>query len=118
MSEGAAVAKLLKFAFSYEQSRQPIGTLSGGERSRIQLLRIMLLEPNLLLLDEPTNNLDITSTEVLEGALEEFEGAILAISHDRYFLERMVDRVLELDDGTLTAYLGGYTGYLQAVEKS
>ena len=116
MSEGTAVAKLLKFAFSYEQSRQPIGTLSGGERSRIQLLRIMLLEPNLLLLDEPTNNLDITSTEVLEGALEDFEGAILAISHDRYFLERMVDRVLELKDGELTSYLGGYTGYLQGVK--
>jgi ATP-binding cassette subfamily F protein 3 len=115
MPEGAAVTQLLKFAFTYKQTRQPIGTLSGGERSRIQLMRIMLAEPNLLLLDEPTNNLDIASTEVLEEALEDFEGAILAISHDRYFLERVVDRVVELEDGALTSTIGGYTGYADFV---
>ena len=114
MSENAAVTQLLRFAFSYEQTRQPIGTLSGGERSRIQLMRIMLQEPNLLLFDEPTNNLDIKSTEVLEEAVEDFEGAILAISHDRYFLERVVDCIIELKDGTLTSYVGGYTDYLEA----
>lgn len=114
MSENAAVTQLLRFAFSYEQTRQPIGTLSGGERSRIQLMRIMLQEPNLLLFDEPTNNLDIKSTEVLEEAIEDFEGAILAISHDRYFLERVVDRIIELKDGDLTSYVGGYTDYLEA----
>lgn len=118
MAEEAAVAHLLKFAFTYEQSRQPIGTLSGGERSRIQLMRLMLQDPNLLLLDEPTNNLDIRSTEVLEEALEDFEGAILVISHDRYFLERIVDRVVELDNGTLTSYLGGYTDYLRQTGKA
>ncbi|GAB4522466.1 MAG: ABC-F family ATP-binding cassette domain-containing protein [Anaerolineae bacterium] len=113
MAEGAAVTQLLKFAFTYAQTRQPIGTFSGGERSRLQLLALMLQAPNLLLLDEPTNNLDIASTEVLEAALEEFEGAVLTISHDRYFLDRVVDRVVELRDGTLTSYLGGYTEYLQ-----
>ncbi len=111
MAEGAAVTQLLKFAFTYEQTRQSIGTLSGGERSRLQLMKLMLSQPNLLLLDEPTNNLDIASTEVLEEALNEFEGAILTISHDRYFLDRIVDRVVELKDGMLTSYMGGYTDY-------
>ena len=118
MPENQAVTRLLRFAFVYDQTRQPIRTLSGGERSRLQMLKLMLEKPNLLLLDEPTNNLDIQSTEVLEDALEEFEGAVLAISHDRYFLERIVDRVVELDDGTLTAYIGGYTDYLEATGKS
>ena len=116
MAEGAAVTHLLKFAFQYEQTRQPIGTLSGGERSRLQLMALMLQEPNLLLLDEPTNNLDIASTEVLENALDDFEGAILTISHDRYFLDRVVDRVIELKDGGLTTYPGGYTDYLEATQ--
>lgn len=114
MPEGEAVTRLLKFAFVYDQTRQPIRTLSGGERSRLQLLRLMLERPNLLLLDEPTNNLDIQSTEVLEEVLEDFEGAVFTISHDRYFLERVVDRVVELKDGALTAYIGGYTDYLEA----
>lgn len=112
MSEGAAVSTLLKFAFDYQQSRQMIETMSGGERSRLQLLRLMLTEPNLLLLDEPTNNLDIASVEVLEQQLDSFEGAVLVISHDRYFLDNVVDRVLDLRDGSLTEYLGGYTDYL------
>jgi ATP-binding cassette, subfamily F, member 3 len=112
MSESAAVHKLLKFAFRYEQTRQPIGSFSGGEHSRLQLLALVLQQPNVLLLDEPTNNLDIASCEVLENALEEFEGAILTISHDRYFLERLVDRIVELEDGSLAEYVGGYTDYL------
>lgn len=112
MGEGEAVAFLLKFRFSYQQVRLPIGGFSGGERSRLQLACIMLQNPNLLLLDEPTNNLDIPSVEVLESALEDFEGAILAISHDRYFLDRTVDRVAVLDGGSLRQYEGGYTDYL------
>lgn len=114
MNEGTAVNHLLKFAFSYEQCRQPISTFSGGERSRLQLLKLMLEGPNLLLLDEPTNNLDIQSAEVLEEALNEFEGAVLTISHDRYFLDRTVDRLVELQDGGLVSYLGGYSDYLEA----
>ncbi len=114
MAEGAAVNLLLRFAFTYDQCRQPIRTLSGGERSRLQLLRLTLEAPNLLLLDEPTNNLDIQSCEVLEEALHEFEGAILTISHDRYFLDRTVDRVEVLEHGILTGYIGGYSDYLNA----
>lgn len=111
-SEGAAVSFLLKMAFEYEQVRQPIHVLSGGERSRLQLALLMLQQPNLLLLDEPTNHLDIASTEVLEQALDEFEGAILCISHDRYFLDNVVDKIIELEDGSLTDYIGGYTDYI------
>lgn len=114
MPEGTAVAHLLKMAFLYDQVRQPVRTLSGGERSRLQLLCLMLQQPNLLLLDEPTNNLDIVSTEVLEEALNGFDGALLVISHDRYFLDRVVDEVVELRDGMLTTFAGGYTDYLAA----
>jgi ATP-binding cassette subfamily F protein 3 len=112
LSQEAAVAFLLRFLFSYDQMRQPIGKLSGGERSRLQLARLVLTRPNLLLLDEPTNNLDIPAIEVLEETLEEFVGTVLVISHDRYFLDRVVDRVIELRDGRLTDYTGGYTDYL------
>lgn len=114
MPEGDAVAFLLKFLFKYEQLRMPISGFSGGERSRLQLACLVLQKPNLLLLDEPTNNLDIPSVEVLEGALEDFEGAIFTISHDRYFLDRVVDRVVELKEGGLQGYLGGYSEYLEA----
>ena len=99
-------------AFEYDQVRQPIRVLSGGERSRLQLALLMLQQPNVLLLDEPTNHLDIASTEVLEQALEDFDGAILCISHDRYFLDNVVDKIVELDDGNLTEYIGGYTDYI------
>ncbi len=114
-SEGDAIAFLTKFLFSYDQATQPIGSLSGGERSRLQLACLMLERPNLLLLDEPTNNLDIPSAEVLEETLATFEGSIFVISHDRYFLDRVVDRVLVLEDGELDRYEGGYSDYLEAV---
>ena len=113
-SESNAVNFLLRMAFSYEQVRQPIRTLSGGERSRLQLARVMLQQPNLLLLDEPTNNLDIASVEVLEDALDDFVGTVLIVSHDRYFLDQTVDRLLEIRAGELTEYPGGYTEYLVA----
>ncbi|MCP4424567.1 MAG: ABC-F family ATP-binding cassette domain-containing protein [Chloroflexi bacterium] len=115
VSEGTAVALLYRFLFTYDQARQPIGELSGGERSRLQLARLALDKPNLLLLDEPTNNLDIPSIEVLEEVLDEFVGTVLIISHDRYFLDKTVDRVVELQDGRLSEFLGGYTDYLDAI---
>ncbi|MDD9955419.1 MAG: ABC-F family ATP-binding cassette domain-containing protein [Anaerolineaceae bacterium] len=113
MSENDAVAFLLKYQFHYEQLRLPVAALSGGERSRLQLATLVLERPNLLLLDEPTNNLDIPTAEVLETALADFDGAILAISHDRYFLERTVDRIVELRDGELTSHVGGYSDWLE-----
>ena len=117
MYEAEAVAFLGKFLFSYDQARgQTVGSLSGGERSRLQIALLMLQQPNFLLLDEPTNNLDLPSAETLEQALDEFEGTVLVISHDRYFLDKVVDRLVELEPGrgTLVEYLGGYTDYLAA----
>jgi ATP-binding cassette subfamily F protein 3 len=110
-SEGEAVAFLRKFLFTYEQCRQRIGDLSGGERSRLQLALVMLSGANFLILDEPTNNLDIASAEVLEQALQDFEGTVLCVSHDRYFLDRSAGRIVELVDGQLTDYVGGYSDF-------
>jgi ATP-binding cassette subfamily F protein 3 len=110
-TEESAVAFLLRFLFTYEQARGPVTNLSGGERSRLQLALLMLSQPNLLLLDEPTNNLDIASIEVLEAALEDFNGSLLVISHDRYFLDRVVQRVVELET-TASEYPGNYSDYI------
>ena len=118
MSEHAAVNFLRRFLFPYRRARDTVGTLSGGERSRMQLAKLMLSGANFLLLDEPTNNLDLPSCEVLEQALEEFEGTVLVISHDRYFLNRIVDRIEELEDGTLTGYNGDYTYYSEQKAKN
>ncbi len=114
LSETRAVAFLNRFLFSYSQQRGYVKDLSGGERSRLQLALLMLSGANFLLLDEPTNNLDIPSAEVLESALAEFDGTLLVISHDRYFLDRVVDRIVELEDGNLTNYHGGYSEYFTA----
>jgi ATP-binding cassette subfamily F protein 3 len=114
LSEDAAVRFLGRFLFSYEQDRGLVGNLSGGERSRLQMALLMLSDANFLLLDEPTNNLDIASAEVLENALADFEGTVFVISHDRYLLDRVVDRIVELDEGALTEYLGGYSDYQAA----
>ncbi len=115
MTEGEAVAKLLKFLIPYAAAQQPIATLSGGEKSRMQLARLMYSNVNCLLLDEPTNNLDIASAEVLEAALDEFTGTVVVVSHDRYFLDRVADRIVALDEGRLTVFEGGYSAYAERV---
>lgn len=116
-NEGQAVAFLGRYLFGYRQASQKIGSLSGGERSRLQLALLVLSGVNFLLLDEPTNNLDIASAEVLENALDEFEGTALIISHDRYFLDRTVNRIVELEGGVLTEYGGGYSDYMEKNEQ-
>ncbi|MDP9246072.1 MAG: ATP-binding cassette domain-containing protein [Chloroflexota bacterium] len=113
MTEGEAVAKLLKFLIPYAAAQQPIATLSGGEKSRMQLACLMYSNVNCLLLDEPTNNLDIASAEVLESALEEFTGTVIVVSHDRYFLDRVVDRIVSVEDGVVRVFEGGYSAYAE-----
>jgi ATP-binding cassette subfamily F protein 3 len=100
MLEQEAVNLLGRYLFRYEQMRGPVAELSGGERTRLELLLLSLRGANFLVLDEPTNHLDIDSLEVLEGELERFDGTAVVISHDRYFLERIPDRVVEVRDGT------------------
>ena len=111
MSESNAVSLLIRYLFTYQQATQKIGSLSGGERSRLQLALLVLSGANFLLLDEPTNNLDIASAEVLENALIDFNGTVLVISHDRYFLDRTVKRIFALEDGSIAETVGGYSDY-------
>ena len=113
MFEAEAVAKLGRFLIPFASCNQPIARLSGGEKSRVQLARLMLMGANCLLLDEPTNNLDIPSAEVLEKALDEFPGTVIVVSHDRYFLDRVVDRIFAVRDGELHVFDGGYSYYAE-----
>jgi ATP-binding cassette subfamily F protein 3 len=115
MYEGEAVAQLQRFLLPYDATSQPIAKLSGGEKSRVQLARLMQLNANCLLLDEPTNNLDIPAAEVLEEALEKFAGTVIVVSHDRYLLDRLVDRVIEVRDGNMRSFEGGYSYYLERI---
>jgi ATP-binding cassette subfamily F protein 3 len=111
MYEGEAVKVLGRFLFRYEQVREPVTSLSGGERTRLQLLLLMLREPNCLILDEPTNHLDIDSLEILEDELERFPGTVIFVSHDRYFLDRIADGIIEISEGEAHRHTGGYSDW-------
>ncbi len=100
-----------RFLFTGDSVEKKVSVLSGGERSRLMLAKLFLQNANLLILDEPTNHLDVETREVLEGALEEFSGNLLFISHDRYFINRLADRVMELDKGKIINYLGDFDYY-------
>ncbi len=113
MMEQEAVNLLGRYLFRYDQMRGPVADLSGGERTRLELLLLSLGGANCLILDEPTNHLDIESLEVLEGELERFDGTAIVISHDRYFLERIPDRIVDVRDGEVTAYDGAYGEWLE-----
>jgi ATP-binding cassette subfamily F protein 3 len=102
---------LARFLFRGDEVRQTIGTLSGGEKSRVALAKLMLSTANFLILDEPTNHLDIPAREVLEEALIEYPGTLLLVSHDRYFLDRVITRLLYMRHGTCEAYAGNYSAY-------
>jgi ATP-binding cassette, subfamily F, member 3 len=109
LAEDAAVRLLMAFLFDYEQCRRPVGTLSGGERTRLAFLCLMQDAPNCLVLDEPTNHLDVDSIEALEDALEHYDGTVVAVSHDRYFLDRIADRIVLVADGDVRAFEGGWS---------
>ncbi len=108
---------LLGLGFTEEQFATPVGVLSGGQRSKAAMGRLLLAETNLLLLDEPTNHLDIPSVEWLEEYLREYTGAFIVISHDRYFLDRVTNRTLELNHGRLYATAGSYSIHREKREK-
>ena len=108
----SASAMLERFLFPPDKQYSPIGKLSGGEKKRLNLLRVLASSPNFLLLDEPTNNLDIATLTILEDYLDRFEGIVVTVSHDRYFLDRTMKRIFAFEeDGRLRQYEGGYTDY-------
>lgn len=107
-----SAAKMLeRFLFPSSQHYMKVEKLSGGEKRRLFLLKVLMGAPNLLILDEPTNDLDIRTMTVLEDYLDSFAGIVIAVSHDRYFLDRTVHRILALEDGVISQYEGGYTDY-------
>ena len=111
LSEEGARTFLGRFLFSRDDVFKAIGTLSGGERSRVALAKLTLQGSNLMILDEPTNHLDLQSRQLLEEVLSEFEGTLLFVSHDRYFIDRLATKVWAIEDGVLYPYLGNYTEY-------
>ncbi|WP_329756616.1 ATP-binding cassette domain-containing protein [Allisonella histaminiformans] len=111
MGEREARNLLGMFLFRGDDVFKPVSLLSGGERARLTLLMLFLEKPNFLILDEPTNHLDIPTREIMEQALAAFGGTSLIVSHDRYFLDRVTTRILEMENGKLTEYLGNYSYY-------
>lgn len=110
---------LERFLFPADQQYTTIGRLSGGEKKRLSLLKTIMEMPNILLLDEPTNDLDIMTLVILEEYLENFKGAVIAVSHDRYFLDKVADKIFEFqDDGTIKQYPGGYSDCMRIKEET
>lgn len=109
----SASAMLERFLFPPEEQYGLIGKLSGGEKRRLNLLRVLMEAPNVLILDEPTNDLDVTTLAILEDYLDDYEGIVITVSHDRYFLDRVVNRIFAFEAGQICQYEGGYTDYLE-----
>ncbi len=109
----SASAMLERFLFPPEQQYSPIGKLSGGERRRLNLLRVLMEAPNVMILDEPTNDLDTETLAILEDYLDNYDGIVVTVSHDRYFLDRIARRIFAFEgEGKITQYEGGYTDYM------
>ncbi len=117
MGEEAARTFLGRFLFSDDDVFKRVGSLSGGERSRLALASLLLQQANVLLLDEPTNHLDIHTRETLEEMLREFDGTVLFVSHDRFFIDRVATRTWVINEGRVTTYLGNYTDYHRQLAK-
>ena len=112
--ELSASQLLERFLFPPAQQHQPVAKLSGGERRRLHLCRLLMEAPNVLLLDEPTNDLDVATLAVLEDFLEDFRGCVVVVSHDRWFLDRTIDRLFVLGNGQMRRFEGNYSAYLEA----
>ncbi|MFC4684901.1 ABC-F family ATP-binding cassette domain-containing protein [Exiguobacterium sp. s149] len=108
---------LERFLFTPDAQYKPIAKLSGGEKRRLVLLRILMDEPNVLFLDEPTNDLDTETLSVLEDYLESFPGTVIAVSHDRYFLDRIAEQLIAFEDGTINVYHAEYSDYLATLQE-
>ena len=109
----SASAMLERFLFPPEQQYSPVGKLSGGEKRRLYLLRVLMTAPNVLILDEPTNDLDVETLAILEDYLDGYDGIVITVSHDRYFLDRIARRIFAFEgDGKIVQYEGGYTDYM------
>jgi ATP-binding cassette subfamily F protein uup len=114
--EVSASQLLERFLFPPAQQHQPVAKLSGGERRRLHLCRLLIEAPNVLLLDEPTNDLDVHTLSVLEDFLDDFRGCVVVVSHDRWFLDRTVDRLFHFEEGRLRRFEGNYSSYLEQRE--
>jgi ATP-binding cassette subfamily F protein 3 len=101
------------FLFSGDDIHKPVSVLSGGEKSRLALLKIMLLDTNFLILDEPTNHLDVKTKDIFQNALINYHGTVAIVSHDRYFLDHLVNKVFELKDGSINDYFGNYSYFIE-----
>ena len=117
-NETVAFALLRNFLFTREDLIKKVSNLSGGERNHLQLASLMKLKPNFLILDEPTNHMDIPAWEAIEEALYEYEGTILVVSHDRYFLDNIVGWVVELYNRDLVSFEGNFSEYWEATQKA
>ena len=116
-SEKQAYELLARFLFYKDDLKKKVRDLSGGERNRLQLAKLMLDNPNTLILDEPTNHLDIATCEAVEEALADYKGTLIVVSHDRYFLDKLVERVVEIRDKKLNSYPGSYSEFWYRREK-
>ncbi len=108
----SASQMLERFLFPSFLQYSPIGKLSGGEKRRLNLLRVLMESPNVLILDEPTNDLDVSTLAILEDFLDSFKGVVIVVSHDRFFLDRTVNRIFAFENGNIKQYEGGYTDYI------
>ncbi len=106
------------FLFRGDDVFKKISSLSGGEKARVMLMKLMLRHDNLLLLDEPTNHLDMESKAILENALDDYDGTIIAVSHDRYFINRIADHVYVMENGVITKYIGNYDDYIEKISEN
>ncbi|MCL2484407.1 MAG: ATP-binding cassette domain-containing protein, partial [Firmicutes bacterium] len=117
VGEERARSILAQFRFDKEDVKKRIGGLSGGERIRVRLAVLLQQQINTLIFDEPTNHIDISTKESLEESMEEFDGTLIFISHDRFFINKFAQKVIEVDSGKTTTYLGNYEDYIRSKKK-